>query len=83
MRARHLEGVLRIDRLVYPTPWSRALYQGELLPDTPAARLMVRGWSAMTEDVVLAWAADPAGVSREELLAALTASLPGLVELLH
>ena len=57
--------------------------QGELLPDTPAARLMVRGWSAMTEDVVLAWAADPAGVSREELLAALTASLPQLVELLH
>lgn len=57
--------------------------QGELLPDTPAARLMVRGWSAMTEDVVLAWADDPAGVSREELLAALTASLPGLVELLH
>ncbi len=30
MRARHLSGVLRIDQQVYPRPWSRALYQGEL-----------------------------------------------------
>lgn len=45
--------------------------------DTAAARLMVRGWSALTEDVVLAWVRDPADVSKDELLLMLTAALPG------
>ena len=44
---------------------------------------MVRGWSAMTEELVLSWIADPRDVTRDELLAALAASLPALVELLH
>ena len=57
--------------------------QGEIIPDTPAARLAVRGWSAMTEELVLTWAGDPGTVSRDELLAALTGSLPALVDLLH
>ena len=57
--------------------------QGDIIPDTPAARLMVRGWSAMGEELVLAWIADPRDVTREQLLDALTASLPALVELLH
>ncbi len=57
--------------------------QGTVVPDTPAARLMVRGWSAMTEDLVLSWVRDPDGVTREELLGALAASLPALVEILH
>jgi AcrR family transcriptional regulator len=56
--------------------------RGELMPDTPASRLLVRGWSAMAEEVVLSWVADPAGVSREELLAVLAASLPALVAVL-
>ena len=30
------------------------------LEDTPAVRLMVRGWSAMAEDVVIAWVRDAA-----------------------
>lgn len=54
-----------------------------LVPDTPAARLMVRAWSAMSEDLVLDWVRDPRGVTREQLLAALTASLPALVGLMH
>ena len=29
----------------------------------------MRGWSAMTEELVLAWVNDPAGVTRDELLA--------------
>ncbi len=57
--------------------------QGEIIPDTPAARLMVRGWSAMGEEMVLTWVADPGGVTRDQLLAALAASLPALVDLLH
>jgi AcrR family transcriptional regulator len=57
--------------------------QGEIIPDTPAARLMVRGWSAMGEEMVLTWVADPRGVTREQLLEALAASLPALVDLLH
>jgi AcrR family transcriptional regulator len=57
--------------------------QGEIIPDTPAARLMVRGWSAMGEEMVLTWVADPRGVTRDQLLEALSASLPALVDLLH
>ncbi len=49
-------------------------------PDTPQVRLLVRGWAAMVEEVVLAWAADPTGVSREELDVMLAISLPALVE---
>jgi hypothetical protein len=37
------------------------------------------GWSAMAEELVLAWVADPGGVSREELLGLLAGSLPALV----
>ncbi len=45
--------------------------------DDSAARLMVRGWSAMAEDVVLAWVRDPEGVTKDRLLAMLAAALPG------
>ena len=48
--------------------------------DTPAVRLMVRGWSALAESVVLDWSADPAGVTRDELLAALAGSLFGALD---
>jgi AcrR family transcriptional regulator len=47
------------------------------LQDTPAVRLMVRGWSAMAEDVVISWVRDPRGVGREDLLTMLAAALPG------
>ena len=47
------------------------------LEDTPAVRLMVRGWSAMAEDVVISWVRDHRDVSREELLTMLAAALPG------
>lgn len=57
--------------------------QGELFADTPAARLMVRGWAAMSEELVLTWVSDPSGVTREQLLDALTASLPALVDVLR
>ena len=57
--------------------------QGEIIPDTPAARLMVRGWSALGEEMVLTWVADPRGVTRDQLLEALAASLPALVDLLR
>jgi AcrR family transcriptional regulator len=53
--------------------------QGQIVPDTPAVRLVVRGWAAYAEELVLAWIAEPAGVTREELLALLATSLPALV----
>ncbi|MGZ6793090.1 MAG: TetR/AcrR family transcriptional regulator [Mycobacteriales bacterium] len=56
--------------------------QGTIISDTPAARLIVRGWAAMAEEVVITWVRDPAGVTRDELLAVLAASLPALVETL-
>jgi AcrR family transcriptional regulator len=53
------------------------------LEDTPAVRMMVRGWSAMTEEVVIAWVRDQqagrAKVSREQLLAMVAAALPGVL----
>lgn len=54
--------------------------QGDIIPDTPATRLVVRGWSAMVEELVLSWIADPRGITREELLEIMAASLPAIVE---
>ena len=48
--------------------------------DTPAVRLMVRGWSALAESVVLDWSAAPEGVTRGDLLAALAGSLFGALD---
>jgi AcrR family transcriptional regulator len=58
----------------------RADAEGSVVPDTPATRLLVRGWSALTEELVLAWIEDPRGVSRDELVGLLAAALPALVE---
>lgn len=52
---------------------------GEVVPDTPATRLVVRGWAVMAEELVLGWAADPARMSRDQLLGLLANSLPALV----
>ena len=52
----------------------------QIVPETPATRLVVRGWSAMVEELVLSWIDDPGGVTREQLLAVMAASLPTLVE---
>lgn len=49
------------------------------IEDSPATRLLVRGWAAMTEDVVLTWVRDPSGVSRDELLTLLAGALPGVL----
>ena len=56
--------------------------QGSIINDTPAARLLMRGWGAMVEDLVLSWKVEPAGVSREQLLAMMALSLPALVSVL-
>ncbi len=53
--------------------------QGELIEDTPHNRFVVRGWSAMAEDLVVTWGRDPAGVTRQELLDIIAGSLPALV----
>lgn len=52
---------------------------GDLVPDTPATRLVVRGWAAYAEELVLAWIAEPRGVTRADLLEILAGSLPALV----
>jgi AcrR family transcriptional regulator len=54
--------------------------QGTVVPDTPVTRLVVQGWSAMAEELVLAWIDDPRGIGRDELVGVLAASLPALVE---
>ncbi|WP_300681216.1 TetR/AcrR family transcriptional regulator [Nocardioides sp.] len=50
---------------------------GTLLPDSASARLLVRGWSAMAEELVLEWKRS-GEVSRAELLRLVTESLPHL-----
>lgn len=57
---------------------ARALDEGTLI-DTPATRLLARAWAALVEEAVLAWIEDPAGLSREELLARLAGALVPLV----
>jgi AcrR family transcriptional regulator len=54
--------------------------QGELIEDTPHHRLVVRGWSAMTEELVIRWRHDPGDITREHLLATIAGALPVLVE---
>jgi AcrR family transcriptional regulator len=54
--------------------------QGELVPDTPRNRLIVRGWSAMCEELVIAWRTEPGDVTRDDLLAIITGALPALVD---
>jgi AcrR family transcriptional regulator len=49
------------------------------LVDTPAVRLLVRGWSAFVEEVVVEWVRDPRDLSRDQLLTLLSASLPGIL----
>ena len=50
-----------------------------ILPDTPLVRLLVKGWAAFAEELVLTWVADPAGVDRDELRDVLAGSLLALV----
>ena len=40
----------------------------------------MRGWSAMTEELVITWGTDPAGVTRDELLEIVAGSLPALID---
>lgn len=57
--------------------------EGLLVTDTPAHRMLVRGWSALTEEVVLTWAAEEragaARLTRAELDALVVGSLPALL----
>jgi AcrR family transcriptional regulator len=57
---------------------ARALDESTII-DTPATRLLARAWAALVEDAVLAWVEDPAGLSREELLARHAGALVPLV----
>jgi len=54
--------------------------QGELIADTPHNRLIVRGWSAMVEELVITWRTRPGDVTREQLLAVIAGALPTLIE---
>jgi AcrR family transcriptional regulator len=47
--------------------------------DSPATRLLVDGWAALVENVVVAWVVDPRGLSRADLLKRLALALPALV----
>jgi AcrR family transcriptional regulator len=47
--------------------------------DSAATRLLVDGWAALVENVVVAWVEDPSGLSRDELLQRLAGVLPAIV----
>lgn len=48
------------------------------LVDSPAVRLLVRGWSALVEDTVLTWLDHPQGVEEEQLVDLLARALTGI-----
>jgi AcrR family transcriptional regulator len=52
---------------------------GEHLRADPATRLVVRGWSALVEEMVLTWASDPTSTTRDALVDTLVGALPALV----
>jgi AcrR family transcriptional regulator len=47
--------------------------------DTPSSRLFARGWSAMVEAVLMAWLADPQGLTADQVIDSLTLSLGGVL----
>jgi AcrR family transcriptional regulator len=47
--------------------------------DSATTRLLVDGWAALVENVVVAWVDDPHGLSREDLLRRLALALPGII----
>ncbi|MET3963589.1 AcrR family transcriptional regulator [Marmoricola sp. OAE513] len=49
------------------------------LSDSPTMRMLVNGWAAMLEVVIIDWVTDPRGISREELLERLAKALPAIV----
>lgn len=49
------------------------------LVDDAATRLMVRGWGALVEDVVLAWVRQPGPITKDELISLVTNALVGLL----
>lgn len=51
----------------------------QIVSDTPVTRLLVHGWSAMTEELVVTWAADPGDLTRDQLVETVAASLPALI----
>ena len=61
------------DRIFTSDPESR------MIADTPANRLVARGWAALAEEIVLSWIAESGDVSREQLLHLVTDALPVLV----
>ena len=49
------------------------------LVDTPPVRLVLRGWSALVESIVLAWIDDDSGMTKQQLITTCTLALPALV----
>ncbi|WP_372736051.1 TetR/AcrR family transcriptional regulator [Nocardioides sp.] len=50
-----------------------------IVPDNPRNRLLVRGWLAMAEELVISWHQNPSQVTREDLLAMIATALPSWV----
>jgi AcrR family transcriptional regulator len=55
---------------------------GQLIPDTPAARLLVRGWQRLAEELALAWKGGGTSLTREEVVGLMAATLPALATVL-
>lgn len=72
LRALHDEVRTAISDLVY------AEDADGIMPRTSEGRLLVRGWQAMAEELVLAWKAGETEVTREQLIDLLAGSLPAL-----
>lgn len=49
------------------------------LSDSATMRLLVKGWAAMLEQIIIDWVADPRGIAREDLLERLARALPAIV----
>ena len=64
---------------IFDVAESDGVLEAFTVTDTPAVRLMVRGWSAMAEEVVISWVRDDRGVTRVEVLAMLASALPGVL----
>jgi AcrR family transcriptional regulator len=78
LRAIYEEGRLALTDRIFEVTGPEGL-KALGLSDSPTMRLLVNGWAAMLEVVVIDWVDDPRGIAREELLGRLARALPGIV----
>lgn len=78
LRAIYYEARAILTSRIFDEPSARQL-AALGIQDSPQLRLLLNGWAAMVEEVVVAWVEDDRGLDRDEVLARLASGLLALL----